>query len=398
MTDSIKAFTMPKWGMEMQDGTVEEWLVAEGDAVVAGQAIVVVETEKIANEVEVDTAGVVRRIIAQTGELYPVGAMLAVIADAGVSDDAVDAFIGGSAPGAESKADAPGASAAPTPKSEHSAANKAISPKAEALAMQLSIDVASVEGTGRKGRITLQDIEQAAKARGLFNDDASSGPEFERVALTSRQRTAAKRLTEAKRDIPHFYLERTLPLAQLVEFRAARKAAGSNATLNDYMLRACAQALAAVPEVNAQLQGDEVLRFRKSNIAVAMQVDSGLITPVVRDAGGKSASEIGAETRRLHEAASSNSLAADDIKGATFTVSNLGMHGIDRFCAIINPPAVAILAVGSVAPRVLPGSDAPQSSVNVTLSCDHRVVDGVLGAQFLQALHDAVQAPEKLDY
>ncbi|HKK23319.1 MAG TPA: dihydrolipoamide acetyltransferase family protein, partial [Pseudohaliea sp.] len=265
-------------------------------------------------------------------------------------------------------------------------------------AERLGIALDSVTGTGRKGRITLQDVEQAARHRGLLTDAADAAA-VERVTLSGRQRTAARRLVQAKQEIPHFYLERTLDLQRLVDHRAERKAAGETATLNDYLVRACALALGHVPEVNAQLQGEELWRFREANIAVAMQLADGLLTPVVKGAGQLSVGEIAAAVRGLQRAATENRLRAEDLQGATFTISNLGMHGVDRFSAIINPPAVAILAVGRLASAVMPvdGEAAIRSVVQVTLSCDHRVVDGVLGARFLAALDDVVQAPEQLD-
>ncbi|KGE03707.1 dihydrolipoamide acetyltransferase family protein [Pseudohaliea rubra] len=400
MSDAIRAFTMPKWGMEMDEGTVQEWLVAEGDTVAAGQAIVLVETDKIVNEVEVDRAGVIRRLVAETGENYPVGALLAVVADAAVPEEAIDRFVAGAAPAAAPAATGeavPDADARPRAGGE-SVADGAVSPKGRALAERLGLELTSIAGTGRKGRITLQDVEQAAKQRGLLADGADAAS-FERVQLSGRQRTAARRLAQAKREIPHFYLERTLDVQRLVDFRSQRKAAGDTATLNDYLVRACALALGQVPEVNAQLQGEELWRFRAANIAVAMQLEDGLLTPVVKGADGLSVGEISTVVRDLQQAATANRLRAEDLQGATFTISNLGMHGVDRFSAIVNPPAVAILAVGRLATAVLAvdGRAEVRPVVQVTLSCDHRVVDGVLGARFLAALDNIIQAPDTLD-
>ena len=398
MSNAIRAFTMPKWGMEMDEGTVQEWLVAEGDAVAAGQAIVLVETDKIVNEVEVDHAGVVRRLVAEAGENYPVGALLAVIADAEVPDAEIDRFVAGAA--AEARPGEARAADADEPRRTDSgkAVDRAVSPKGRELAERLGIALDTVTGTGRKGRITLQDVEQVAKRQGLLDADGDSSP-AERIQLSGRQRTAARRLAKAKQDIPHFYLDRKLDVERLVAFRAERKAAGEAATINDYLVRACAVALGRVPEVNAQFQGEELWRFSSANIAVAMQLGDGLLTPVVHGADRLSAAEIGAAVRELHAAAEANRLRGEDLQGATFTVSNLGMHGVDRFSAIVTPPAVAILAVGRLTADVVAvdGEPAVRSVLQVTLSCDHRVVDGVLGARFLAALDEVIQAPASLD-
>jgi pyruvate dehydrogenase E2 component (dihydrolipoamide acetyltransferase) len=389
---------MPKWGMEMDEGTVQEWLVAEGDPVSAGQAIVAVETDKIVNEIEVDHDGVVRRLVAEAGENYPVGALLAVIADAGVPEAEIDRFVDGAAGQAEP--DSTQASRADRPRLDDGgkATDRAVSPKARELAERLGIALDTVTGTGRKGRVTLQDVEQAAKRQGLL-DAGGDSPPAERIQLSGRQRTAARRLAKAKQDIPHFYLDRKLNVERLVAFRAERKAAGETATVNDYLVRACAVALGRVPEVNAQFRDEELWRYSSANIAVAMQLEDGLLTPVVHGADRLSAAEIGAAVRELHAAAGASRLRTEDLQGATFTVSNLGMHGVDRFSAIVNPPAVAILAVGRLAADVVAvdGEPAVRAVIRVTLSCDHRVVDGVLGARFLTALDEALQDPESLD-
>ena len=398
MSKAIRAFTMPKWGMEMDEGTVQEWLVAEGDAVSAGQAIVAVETDKIVNEVEVDHDGVIRRLVAEAGENYPVGALLAVVADADVPEAEIDRFIDG-ATGQSPAAETPDTGADKPPRTESgSATDRAASPKGRELAERLGIALDTVTGTGRNGRITLQDVEQLAKRKGLLAASGEGSP-AERVQLSARQRTAARRLARAKQEIPHFYLDRKLDVQRLVAYRAERKSAGENATINDYLVRACAVALGRVPEVNAQFQGEELWRFSTVNIAVAMQLRDGLLTPVVAGADGLSAAEIGAAVRELHSAAEANRLRAEDLQGATFTVSNLGMHGVDRFSAIVNPPAVAILAVGRLAAEVLvmDGEPAVRSVIQVTLSCDHRVVDGVLGARFLAALDEVLQEPQSLE-
>ena len=420
MSASINAFTMPKWGLEMQEGTVSEWLVEEGAAVSAGDALVAVETDKIANEVESDHAGVLRRIVVPAGETRPVGALLglssqrqshfqdtllAVIADADVDDAAVDEFVTerlGSADdtgaGAAGEADAGQRGAGKANGGDGQGAALTMdrdraSPKAQRIATELGIDLERVTGTGRHGRITLQDVEQAAKAAGAGSDAARP---YRTVALTGRQKTAARRLVKAKQEIPHFYLRRRLELQPLVDHRAR---AGVDATLNDYLLRACALALGEVPAINAQLRGDELRRYHSANIAVAMQLDDGLITPVIKGCEKRDVAAIAQESARLLQAARDGTLELTDLEEASFSVSNLGMHGVDGFDAIVNPPAVAILAVGRAAPAPVvtaDGSPGVATCVELTLSCDHRAVDGVLGARFLAALDDLLSSPEGL--
>jgi pyruvate dehydrogenase E2 component (dihydrolipoamide acetyltransferase) len=219
-----------------------------------------------------------------------------------------------------------------------------------------------------------------------------------REKMTSMRATIARRLLESKQGIPHYRLAADVDLTALLARRAALRAAGTEVSVNDLLVRACALTLVKHPAVNAQLQGDEVHKFPHADIAVAVATDGGLVTPIVRSADTKSAALIGAETGDLAARARSGKLTREEITGGTFTLSNLGMFGIDRFDAIINPPQVAILAVGAGADRVIArgGSVVVAKVATLTLSCDHRVVDGAIGAQFLQALRQTIESADAL--
>lgn len=395
MSQKIFPITMPKWGIEMQQGTITEWHAAPGGVLAKGAPLLDVETEKIVNSVEAPVAGTLRRIVAETGSTEAVGALIAVFADAAVPDAEIDAFIAGFKPADASfdHADAPAAPAAPaeTASAVYAAADgeARISPIARRLAERLGVDITQVKGTGRNGRVSKEDVEAYA---------ASAGDGVVREKMTSMRATIARRLLESKQGIPHYRLAADVDLTALLARRAALRAAGTEVSVNDLLVRACALTLVKHPAVNAQLQGDEVHKFPHADIAVAVATDGGLVTPIVRSAETKSAAQIGTETGDLAARARSGKLSREEITGGTFTLSNLGMFGIDRFDAIINPPQVAILAVGAGADRVIArgGSVVVAKVATLTLSCDHRVVDGAIGAQFLQALRQTIESADAL--
>ena len=392
MSQKIFPITMPKWGIEMQQGTITEWHAAPGGALAKGAPLLDVETEKIVNSVEAPVAGTLRRIVAETGSTEAVGALIAVFADAAVSDAEIDAFIAGFKPADASfdHADAPAAPAETASAADAAADGEArISPIARRLAERLGVDITQVKGTGRNGRVSKEDVEAYA---------ASAGDGVVREKMTSMRATIARRLLESKQGIPHYRLAADVDLTALLARRAALRAAGTEVSVNDLLVRACALTLVKHPAVNAQLQGDEVHKFPHADIAVAVATDGGLVTPIVRSADTKSAAQIGAETGDLAARARSGKLSREEITGGTFTLSNLGMFGIDRFDAIINPPQVAILAVGAGADRVIArgGSVVVAKVATLTLSCDHRVVDGAIGAQFLQALRQTIESADAL--
>lgn len=392
MSQKIFPITMPKWGIEMQQGTITEWHAAPGGALAKGAPLLDVETEKIVNSVEAPVAGTLRRIVAETGSTEAVGALIAVFADAAVPDAEIDAFIAGFKPADASfdHADAPAAPAETASAADAAADGEArISPIARRIAERLGVDITQVKGTGRNGRVSKEDVEAYA---------AAPGDGVVREKMTSMRATIARRLLESKQGIPHYRLAADVDLTALLARRAALRAAGTEVSVNDLLVRACALTLVKHPAVNAQLQGDEVHKFPHADIAVAVATDGGLVTPIVRSADTKSAAQIGAETGDLAARARSGKLSREEITGGTFTLSNLGMFGIDRFDAIINPPQVAILAVGAGADRVIArgGSVVVAKVATLTLSCDHRVVDGAIGAQFLQALRQTIESADAL--
>ena len=418
MSQKIFPITMPKWGIEMQQGTITEWHAVPGGALAKGAPLLDVETEKIVNSVEAPVAGTLRRIVAETGSTEAVGALIAVFADASVSEAEIDAFITGFKPADASfdHADAPAAPAAPAaaaPALDAAAEGEArISPIARRIAERLGVDITQVKGTGRNGRVSKEDVEAYAASIGVQAGAtpvaapvvastaaaAATGEGVVREKMTSMRATIARRLLESKQGIPHYRLAADVDLTALLARRAALRAAGTEVSVNDLLVRACALTLVKHPAVNAQLQGDEVHKFPHADIAVAVATDGGLVTPIVRSADTKSAAQIGAETGDLATRARSGKLTREEITGGTFTLSNLGMFGIDRFDAIINPPQVAILAVGAGADRVIArgGGVVVAKVATLTLSCDHRVVDGAIGAQFLQALRQTIESADAL--
>ena len=410
MSQRIFPITMPKWGIEMQQGTITQWHAAPGQALAKGDNLLDVETEKIVNSVEAPIAGTLRRIIADTGATEAVGALIAVFAAADVADADVDAFILGFRPADTSfEPDGgpatPPAAAPPQPVTDGSDGAARVSPIARRLAERLGVDITKIKGTGSHGRVSKEDVEAyAATLPGGAQAQAASiaataAPGPTREKMTSMRATIARRLLESKQSIPHYRLALDVDLTSLLARRAQLNASdGMKVSVNDLLVRAAALALVKHPAVNAQLHGDEVVKFPQADICVAVASESGLVTPVVRAAETKSAAQIGTEVADLAERARSGRLTRDEITGGTFTISNLGMFGVDRFDAIINPPQVAILAVGAGVDRVVARNGQPVVSkvATLTLSCDHRVVDGATGAQFLATLRGLLEDPAEL--
>ncbi|MES2302714.1 MAG: dihydrolipoamide acetyltransferase family protein [Pseudomonadota bacterium] len=476
---NIRPFCMPKWGIEMTEGTIAEWMIAEGAAFKKGQVICLIETAKITNEVEAEYDSVLKRLLTPAGdEAYPVGALLGVFADADTPDAEIDAFIagfkpaetsvaaksGGSAPAPAAAAPAPVA-AAPARAPKKIVTNRAISPEALKLAEAEGVDIEPIAGSGRNGRITYQDVVQALRpeaaasysgtaalvedspeafasplarriaaqhgialagitgtgARGRISKAdvlalvkpttaagaVSFGAPFELVAngavvqpFDKIRKVVAKRLTEAKQTIPHFYLRMSAAVDDLIALRkTANLVLGTKASINDYIVKAVAMALVKHPDVNVQVHGDSVHKFPHADVSIAVASPKGLVTPIVRQADRMHIAQIAATTRALIDKAQAGKLGFEDMDGGTFSVSNLGMFGIENFDAIINPPQGAILAVGGlnrVAVEAENGDIAFESRISFTLSVDHRAIDGAAGAQFLQSLKGLLEAPEGL--
>ncbi|MGH8303914.1 MAG: dihydrolipoamide acetyltransferase family protein [Steroidobacteraceae bacterium] len=433
----IQAVTMPKWGIEMTEGTISRWSVEEGQAVEKGAPLLDVETEKIVNTVDAPASGTLRRIVAAAGDLKPVGALLAVLASPEVAEAQLERFIADfkgaqvsfepdSPVPVQAPAQVPAASAAvggagpgtlPEPPAEEEEAR--ISPIARRLAESLGVDIAGIRGTGRNGRIMREDVAAHAAYAARLAAAQGTGAEAPPVSapapgsappdspvnapvrkrLSPTRATIARRLLESKQTIPHYRLSLDVTCGALLErAAAASRDSGRRITLNDLLLRGCALALIAHPGINAWLEGGEVLEFPHADIAVAVSAPGGLITPVVRAADTKSLAEIAAATADLTARARNGSLTREDITGGTFTLSNLGMFGLARFDAIVNPPQVAILAAGAAQDRVIARDGAPivAKVMTLTLSADHRVVDGAAGAAFLASLRELIEAPGRL--
>lgn len=391
MADRIHAITVPKWGIEMQEGTITEWRASVGDAIKRDQELVDIETDKIVNTLESPHSGVLRRIVVESGETLKVGALLGVIANADVDDGDIADFIAAFrpvdasfgvgedlAPGKPKTASAGQAGAAPSQPSGR------VSPVARRLAEKLGVDLGQVTGTGRNGRISTEDVEAAAASRAGAPKSEES---WDAEKLSPRAMTAARRMTESKTTIPHFYLNREL------DMRHALSAKESNGwPLTAGILKALAAALEAHPRINAHFEGDSLRRLPGIDINVAVDTEEGLLAPLLRDVGSGSVEDIAERLRALAERARGNALKAGELNPGGITLSNLGMFGIDDFTAIINPPQVAILAVGRVRPRQLEVGAEAVPAMAACLSCDHRALDGAAGARFLQSLQEALDA------
>lgn len=459
----IVPITLPKWGLEMSEGTVTAWHVAEGDAAEKGAELVDVETDKIVNCVELEQSGTLRRILVPEGDVAPVGALIAVMADPSVDEGALDAFIAGfkpvdasfepsedvpePAPAAEpvaetratplarraaasngvdigavqgtghkgkiTKDDVARASAPKLSAEDLAAANAAVhaSPIARKFAAEVGLQLTGLAGTGRKGRVSLGDAEDAAIAAGLWSRPEKAG----RVSVTraapaaageeqpfsAMRKSIARALVASKQSVPHFYTTIDMRLDALLDLRKGMNAAGDGPkiSVNDALIRACGLALGQHPQVNVHVSDTGVTRFEAADISVAVAIEGGLITPVLRNAGQRGLRDIATTMADLAERARSRELTADELKGGTFTLSNLGMFGVREFDAIINPPQGAILAVGGPRREAVEGPAGEvvfATVISATLSADHRAIDGAMAAGFLATLRDLVEDPMRL--
>jgi pyruvate dehydrogenase E2 component (dihydrolipoamide acetyltransferase) len=489
----LTPFTMPKWGIEMAEGTIADWMVAENAPFERGTVLTLIETDKITNEVEAERDGRFVRIVAEAGQTYPVGALLAVLSDGGEASPAeVDALIAsfrpsevGFGPDGDDDAPVPAPSAPPVPE------GIAISPAALNEAQRLGVDLATVTGSGRAGRIFVQDVHQAARPEakpqltGAFaatpDSTVLSTPIARRVAalhdldlasvkgsghrgkvrrddvlalvsqklpqpepvvpaptpvapspsatrpsapadhmtgveepagatltaasgqagaeimpMSSMRRTIARRLTESKQQIPHFYVRRRVRADRLLALRASLS--GEKPSINDYIVKACALALMEVPAVNVQVHGNDIHRFGSADIAVAVATEKGLVTPIVFGADDLSVATIGERMKALAQRARTGKLKAEEFSGGSFSLSNLGGFGVEQFDAIINPPQGAILAVGTARPEPIDDDGAIRivPVLHLSLSCDHRAIDGADAGRFVAALAALIEQPHLL--
>jgi pyruvate dehydrogenase E2 component (dihydrolipoamide acetyltransferase) len=431
----------------MEEGRLVSWHKAEGDPVKSGDVIAEVETDKAVMELVARGDGVLRARLLAEGETAPVGQLVGIIAEP--SED-IAALIASNAPkaapvaaaaappappapavaappppppppSAPAPATAPAtattapptapAAALPKPAPSQNGGRVRSSPLARRLASERGVELAAIAGSGPNGRITKRDVESAVAAPPAARQPAPAVErprvvpaegDFHDVALTQIRKTIAKRLAESIGPVPTFYLTADYDVERMAEMRTAMVAQGDEfkVSFNDILLKAVATALVQHPEVNAHWLGDRIRYFNRVHIGIAVAIDDGLITPVLFDAQAKSLRQIAEESRALAARARARKLAPNEYTGSTFSVSNLGMFGIEQFTAIINPPEAGILAVGAVEPRpvVVDGAVGIRRRMRVTMSCDHRVIDGATGARFLQTLRRLVENPLMLVY
>ena len=415
---------MPALSPTMEEGTLAKWLVKVGDVVKSGQIIAEIETDKATMEFESADDGIVGRILVAEGTAgVKVNTPIAVLVEDGEAADAVVAPVTAAAVVAAAPVVAVAAAAVVAVKV--AGARVFASPLARRIAAEKGLDLGSVQGSGPHGRIVKADVEGAkvaavaavaaspvvTVAAPVVAAAVAAGPStdmvlrtyadrpFTEVKLDGMRKVIAARLTEAKQTVPHFYLRRDIELDALMAFRgqlnAKLEARGVKLSVNDFIIKACALALQQVPAANAVWAGDRVLQFKKSDVAVAVAIEGGLFTPVLRDAESKSLSALSSEMKDLAKRAKDRKLAPAEYQGGSFAISNLGMFGIDNFDAIISPPQAAILAVGAGVPKpiVKGGVVVVGTVMSVTLSVDHRVIDGALAALLLNAIKDNLENP-----
>ena len=421
MSDKIEPLIMPKWGIEMDEGKLTEWLIEEGTTFSKGDPLVVIETDKISNEVEAEVDSKLRKKVVQSDGTYAVGALLGIFAPDDVSDEEVETFVNSYvAPDTSFKPESASSSVSPTPKPEVVSNNSTstnselpsappeninISPKAWEVALELGVDVSTITPTGRRGRISVQDVEQVAdpaKLAAYKGEETSDAPVSDNpstsIKHTSMRKVIAERLVSSKNTAPHFYLNVDLEVDSIMEKRSALNNDSSNKiSVNDLLIKCVATALKKHPEININWSDDAILQFENADISVAVATKQ-MITPIIKNAGNISVQEISSEMKRLSELAHSNKLMPSDYQGGTFSISNLGMLGIKDFTAVINPPQCAILAVGGLQTKVSEdnGNAVFSKIISVTMSCDHRAIDGAVGARFLQTLSEVVKTAEGL--
>ncbi|MCP9483166.1 pyruvate dehydrogenase complex dihydrolipoamide acetyltransferase [Shimia sp. CNT1-13L.2] len=424
---------MPALSPTMEEGTLAKWLVKEGDEVQSGDIIAEIETDKATMEFEAVDEGIMGPILVAEGtEGVKVNTAIAVLLEEGESADDVSvaaAPAASAAPAQAAAAPAPQASApaAPAPAAADGSRIFA-SPLARRIAADKGLDLAAIQGSGPRGRIVKADVESAQPGAATApaavetapaptapaaapspmpqSADAATvarmyeGRTYEEVALDGMRKTIAARLSEAKQTIPHFYLRRDIKLDALLKFRSELnkqlEGRGVKLSVNDFIIKACALALQQVPDANAVWAGDRVLKMKASDVAVAVAIEGGLFTPVLQDAESKTLSALSTEMKDLASRARDRKLAPHEYQGGSFAISNLGMFGIDNFDAIVNPPHAGILAVGTGVKKPVVGADGEvtvATVMSVTMSVDHRVIDGALGAEFLKAIVDNLENP-----
>lgn len=419
---------MPKLSDTMSEGTLIKWHKQVGDTVEIGDIIAEVETDKATMEMEAFDEGTITEILVKEGEKAPIGGVLAVLDGDGSAPDSTPA------PAAAAETAAPAAPAAATPAASATPALSPdsrikASPLARKIAAEKGVDLTQLSGSGPAGRIVRSDVEKAgaapaaasgqasaaaglaaaAKARAASPAPAAPAPQAilptakegdQRIELSSMRRIIADRLLTSKQTIPHFYLHAEVDMAPLMALRGqinaqAEKTHGNKYSVNDFVLKAAINAAQAVPAVNASFAGDHIVQFASVGMSVAIAVEDGLVTPVIKNAESKSLLQISQEVKDMAARAKNKKLKPNEFDGGTITVSNLGAWGVEFFDAIVNPPQALIISVGAAIekPVVKDGQIVPGLRMNVGISCDHRVVDGAVAAQFLAELKKLLEQP-----
>jgi pyruvate dehydrogenase E2 component (dihydrolipoamide acetyltransferase) len=407
---------MPKLSDTMTEGVVAEWTKKVGDKVASGEVLAEIETDKATMEFESFFDGVLLHIGVEKGKAAPVNAVLAIIGKEGEDISALLAGANTPQPAAEAVAPDPVpttqptpvaqpiAPAAPTPQPATVAASNAsgrviASPLAKKLAEEKGINIATVAGTGEAGRIVKRDVDHYVPytpAQQTFNAAPAGVESYTEENVSQMRKTIARRLAESKFTAPHFYLTLDIDMDSAIKARKSmNQMDGVKVSFNDMVVKAVAMSLKQHPTINSSWLGDVIRRNHHVHIGIAVAVDEGLLVPVVRFADTKGLTQIGAEVKDFAQKAKDKKLQPSDWEGNTFTISNLGMFGIEAFTAIVNPPDSCILAVGGIkeVPVVKNGQVVPGNVMKVTLSCDHRVVDGASGSAFLQTFKNYMENP-----
>jgi len=400
---------MPKLSDTMTEGTLVSWKKKIGDQVTAGEVLAEIETDKATMEWEATDDGVLQEIYVPDGGKVNVGERIAFVGDGGETapppQEKPD-----KKPVAKAKTKSKPVEAGVSPAPEQPTGRIKVSPLARKIAAEKSIDLTTVKGTGPGGRIVEKDVAAAVSAAGPGAKTAKTVPpkiaagESTRVSLTGMRKIIAERLVASKGPVPHFYLNIEINADELMRVRAELKSAGeenetTKITVNDFILKGAVMAAVREPRVNASFAGDAVIYYRDVNLAVAVAIDEGLVTPVIRAAQNKSLREISAAVKDLAHRARHKRMKPEEFQGGTLTVSNLGSYGIDNFAAIINPPQAIILAIGAIVRKPVvnaKGAIVPAYRMKIGMSCDHRVVDGAIGADYLKALRHLLENPSLL--
>ncbi len=411
---------MPALSPTMEDGTLANWQKKEGDKVASGDILAEIETDKATMEVEAVDEGVLGKIIVPAGtEKVKINSVIAVLLEEGEGQEAIDALDLSTHLSAEnvvkSEAKSERTPPAPTPTPIPAPVSKTTerilaSPLAKRLARDYGLDLQNIQGTAAHGRITKADVENAKNSggagatrtpnTGYQQRDLSPMPDYQSIKPDNIRKVIARRLTQSKQEVPHFYVTAKVNLNQLMAMRAQYNAPfedkAQKISVNDLIIKASALALKDVPEANASWLGDEIRQYNRADISVAVGSPKGLITPIIRDAENKPIGMIAGEMKALIAKANQGKLQPIEYEGGTFSVSNLGMFGVDEFKAIINPPQGCILAVGQAVKTPIYDADnniVPAMMLSLSIAVDHRVIDGVVAAQYLAALKKHLENP-----